>query len=463
MKLVVNRSVISWLACIWFCMAGTSHAGVPASLFGTHSDDTPSLSPMLRKVTPAVVNIATYTHVRRINPLLEDPFFRHFFHLPDPGSRLGGRPKRRTQSAGSGVVVNAEKGLILTNHHVIDGADEIEVTLQDGRTLAATLLGSDRQVDIALVQIKAEQLTEVKWVDSSSLAVGDFVVAIGNPFGLGQTVTSGIVSALGRSGLGIYGYEDFIQTDASINPGNSGGALVNLKGELIGINSAIIAPAGGNVGIGFAIPAEIAHNVMLQLLAFGEVRRGQLGLIFQNLTADLSEAFGLPLTEGALVVKVAPGTSAAESGIRQGDVVLSVDGRKIRNAADLHNRIGLTPVGSEMRLKIFRSGNIIEIRAIVGERGSYARKGEEFHPLLQGAIFKNYYGSKQDDQPVAVIVADIEAGPAKSAGLEKGDIIVSINRYRIRNMREFKKIAAMSAQVLLRIERNGRTYFLVIG
>ncbi|PID44577.1 MAG: serine endoprotease DegQ [Gammaproteobacteria bacterium] len=462
MNTVIGRSVIFALACLLVCLASLSRAGVPVSLFGTNADGLPSLSPMLRKVTPAVVNIATYTHVRRSNPLLQDPFFRRFFAIPERPSLRQGTPKRRTQSAGSGVIVNAAEGLILTNHHVIDGADEIEVTLQDGRTLAARLLGSDKQVDIALLQIKAERLSEVKWVDSSSLSVGDFVVAIGNPFGLGQTVTSGIVSALGRSGLGIYGYEDFIQTDASINPGNSGGALVNLKGELIGINSAIIAPAGGNVGIGFAIPAEIAHNVMLQLQKFGAVRRGQLGVIFQDLTADLSDALGLPIKDGALVVKVAPGTPAAEAGIHQGDVVVSVDGRKIRHSIDFHNRIGLTPVGSKMELTVFRSGKFIRISAVVGERGSYSRKGDEFHALLTGVIFKNYYGNRQDDQPMAVVVVDLEDGPAKSAGLRRGDIIVSSNRYRVRNMRELKKVVALSDQVLFRIERDGRSYYLVI-
>ncbi|MDX2426446.1 MAG: trypsin-like peptidase domain-containing protein, partial [Cycloclasticus sp.] len=242
----------------------------------------PSLAPILDKVTPAVVNIATKNFVQqRENPLLQDPFFRRFFQIPNTPT------KRSSQSLGSGVIVDAQKGLIITNHHVIGKADEITVTLRDGRSFNATVVGSDPESDVAVIKIKAEGLTKLKIADSDNLRVGDFVVAIGNPFGLGQTVTSGIVSALGRSGLGIEGYEDFIQTDASINPGNSGGALINLRGELIGINTAIIAPNGGNVGIGFAIPSNMAISLKDQLVKFGKTNRGQLGISVQDLTPDL--------------------------------------------------------------------------------------------------------------------------------------------------------------------------------
>ncbi|MCG8611258.1 MAG: trypsin-like peptidase domain-containing protein, partial [Pseudomonadales bacterium] len=289
-------------------MPSRSWAAIPDQVAG---EPLPSLAPILKQATPAVVNIATFTQVRRINPLLDDPFFRRFFNVPDRLFKQRNQtPERRPQSAGSGVIVRTESqnggvvGYVLTNHHVIDQADDITVTLQDGQELSATLLGSDESVDIAVLRIQAQHLAVLPTTTSSSLEVGDFVVAIGNPFGLGQTVTSGIVSALGRSGLGIYGYEDFIQTDASINPGNSGGALINLRGELVGINSAIIAPAGGNVGIGFAIPTEIALNVLDQLIAYGEVRRGQLGLLFQDVTPKLAEAFQLTSVRGVLVTRV---------------------------------------------------------------------------------------------------------------------------------------------------------------
>jgi S1-C subfamily serine protease len=260
-------------------------AALPSRL--ADGSELPSLAPMLERTTPAVVNIATYTTVQVRNPLLEDPFFRRFFNVPDQ------RRYRRTQSAGSGVVVDAQRGYIVTNHHVVNRADEVAVTLADGRTVTAELVGADPQVDLAVLKVAPEDLTQIEFADSTALRVGDFVVAIGNPFGLNQTVTSGIVSALGRSGLGIEGYEDFIQTDASINPGNSGGALVDLSGRLVGINTAIIAPSGGNVGIGFAIPANMVRAVMAQIIEHGQVRRGYLGLDVQALNADLADAFGL--------------------------------------------------------------------------------------------------------------------------------------------------------------------------
>lgn len=450
----VGRWVVFCLS-IW---AMNLSAGVPPGLM-TGSQSVPSLAPMLQQVTPAVVNISTFTVVRRVNPLLEDPFFRRFFNLPDRSTERGAT--RKTQSAGSGVIIDAEKGLILTNHHVIDGADEIKVTLQDGRTLSATFKGSDKEMDIALLQVEADHLYELTWVDSSTLSVGDFVVAIGNPFGLGQTVTSGIVSALGRSGIGIYGYEDFIQTDASINPGNSGGALVNLKGELIGINSAIIGPGGGNVGIGFAIPAEIAHNVMTQLLEYGEVRRGNLGVIYQSLTPELAEAFGLDKPEGALVVKVAPGTPAEAAGLRQGDVILEVNGRKVHNSNEFRNRLGLSPVGSELRMKVIRDRKHVELRAVVGARADFVQPGEAFHPLLSGLRVRNYYRNESEEEPVAIEVASVDSGSRLAKeGLREGDLIVAANRYRVRNMSELAKALNSADQLLLRIEREGRGYFL---
>ena len=311
-----------------------------------------TIAPMLEQVTPAVVNISVLSQAPQAeNPLLRDPFFRRFFNLPDQMPQ--GRPQ---VSAGSGVIVDAARGYVVTNSHVVENAQEIAVTLKDRRRLRARLIGRDAATDIALLQIKAENLTALPLGDSDRAKVGDFVVAIGNPFGLGQTVTSGIVSALGRSGLKIEGYEDFIQTDASINPGNSGGALVNFQGELIGINTAIIGPAGGSVGIGFAVPVSIVRSVMEQLREYGEVRRGRLGVAIQDLTPDLAESLNLQGDEGALIAKIERGSPADSGGLRSGDVVVAVAGRPIRRAPDFRNRIGLMRVGTPVQLTVVRNG-----------------------------------------------------------------------------------------------------------
>jgi serine protease DegQ len=311
-----------------------------------------TIAPMLEQVTPAVVNISVLSQAPQAeNPLLRDPFFRRFFNLPDQ------MPQSKPQvSAGSGVIVDARNGYVVTNNHVVENAQEIAVTLKDRRRLRAKLIGRDAATDIALLQIKAEGLTALPIGDSDRAKVGDFVVAIGNPFGLGQTVTSGIVSATGRSGLKIEGYEDFIQTDASINPGNSGGALVNFQGELIGINTAIIGPAGGSVGIGFAVPVSIVRSVMEQLREYGEVRRGRLGVAIQDLTPDLAESMSLKGDEGALIAKIERGSPADSGGLRSGDVVIAVDGRPIRSATDFRNRIGLLRVGTPVQLTVMREG-----------------------------------------------------------------------------------------------------------
>ena len=324
----------------------------------------PSLAPMLEEATPAVVNIATESTVAmRGNPLLDDPFFQRFFDLPERQEP----EEQRVQSLGSGVVVDAVQGYIVTNHHVIDQADSITITLRDGRSFEATVVGSDPDTDVALIRIDAEELVALPLADSDRLRVGDYVVAIGNPFGLGQTVTSGIISALGRTGLGLEGYEDFIQTDAAINVGNSGGALVNLNGELVGLNTAIFAPGGGNVGIGFAIPVNLVARLLDQILTYGEVRRGQLGVRVQTLGDELSASLDSNARRGAVIDQVLPDSAAARAGLRVGDIVTGVDGRPVRNASDLRNLIGLREIGEQVALEILRDGDPITVRVAIGE------------------------------------------------------------------------------------------------
>ena len=353
----------------------------------------------------------------------------------------------------------------MTNNHVVAKADEITVTLKDGRSLNAKLVGTDPETDVAVVQIPAENLTAVPLADSDKLRVGDFVVAIGNPFGLGQTVTSGIVSALGRTGLGIEGYEDFIQTDASINPGNSGGALVNLRGELVGINTAIIAPGGGNVGIGFAIPVNMTRQVMEQLIQHGEVHRGRLGILVQDLTPDLAKAFDIKETQGAVISKVVKNSSAERAGLKAGDVVLSVNGKPVTTSSELRNSIGLLPVGNTVTLGIIRDGDKRTIKVTIAETVQDKLEGKRINPRLAGAIF----GAIQEGDPdyghlKGIVVLDLAPGsPAWASGLRKDDVIVSVNRRPVTNLREFQKIArGQSRGLLLNIRRGDGALFILI-
>ncbi|HEX3954575.1 MAG TPA: Do family serine endopeptidase [Stellaceae bacterium] len=313
----------------------------------------PSLAPMLARITPGVVNIAVKGRVREQNPLLQDPFFRRFFNLPQNQQP----EERETQATGSGVIVDAAQGYVLTNGHVVENATRIEVTTKDNRRFTAKLVGIDTDTDVAVLQIPAQNLTAVPMANSDQLQVGDFVLAIGNPFGLGQTVTSGIVSALGRSGLGIEGYEDFIQTDASINPGNSGGPLVNLQGQCVGINTAILAPGGGNIGIGFAVPINMARSVMEQIIRYGVVTRGRIGVAIQDLTPDLAQAMNTRHTTGAVIARVDPASPAERAGLHTGDLVVAVNGVAVHSGTQLRNMIGLSGIGQDVSLTVDRRGS----------------------------------------------------------------------------------------------------------
>ena len=306
----------------------------------------PTLAPLVKEVTPAVVNISVEGKVRQDNPLYQDPLFREFFDVPK-------QVEKQISATGSGVIVDAQRGYVMTANHVVEHVSTAQIRTKDGRKFSARLVGRDPATDIAVLQIKdPTELKAIALGDSDALEVGDFVIAVGNPFGLGQTVTSGLVSALGRTGLGKQGYEDFIQTDAAINPGNSGGALVSLRGELIGINSAIISPAGGNVGIGFAIPVNMARRVMEQIIATGHVERGRIGVSLQDLTPDQSKG----RNEGAVIAEVAPDSAAEKAGLRKGDVVVMADDRPIRTSAQLRNKIGLAHIGQDVKLTVQRDG-----------------------------------------------------------------------------------------------------------
>ncbi len=447
-----------WLM-LALCVAFSPVQAALPSVTG-EGDALPSLAPMLEKTSPAVVNIAIETRVRAArNPLMDDPFFRRFFNMPEQ------QRERRAASAGSGVIVDAENGYILTNAHVVKNADTIEVTLTDGRELSAELVGTDEEVDLAVLKLEeADGLTKIAIADSTGLRVGDFVVAIGNPFGLGQTVTSGIVSALGRTGLGIEGYESFIQTDASINPGNSGGALVNLRGELVGINTAILAPAGGNVGIGFAIPTEMAENVMHQLIEHGEVRRGMLGVTIQDLTPELAEAFGVDRQRGVVITQVVEDSAAEKAGLKSGDVVTAVDGRPVNRAADLRNKVGMAPVGEKVTLSILRDGKKKDVTATISESNRETAGGEAVSRFLEGASLRDLRKGELQHAESGVLVDAVErASPAWRAGLRQGDVIINANRKDVVDMKELRSaVEDKDATLLLRVNRNGGIFFVVV-
>ena len=430
--------------------ATTASAQIPLQQMRM-TEEVPSLAPMIERTAPAVVNIAVKGSRTVANPLAQDPFFRRF--VPN-------QPQSRTfESAGSGVIIDADKGYILTNHHVIEDADEISITLLDNRSFNAEVVGSDSGTDVALIKVDADNLTSLSMGSSDALRVGDFVVAIGNPFGLSHTVTSGIVSAKGRSSINRDGYEDFIQTDASINPGNSGGALVNLRGELVGLNSAILSRSGGNIGIGFAIPTTMVQTIVDQLLEFGSVKRGLLGVNILSVTPDIAKDYGLKETSGALVTSVSPDSAAEKAGIEIEDIITHVNGRNVADAGQLRAAIGVLRAGETVRIDLVRDGKERKIKAELmaleaQEEEILASLGDEFDGaelVTNDSSVSNFSGR------AGVFAQSVAAGsPAFLRGLRTGDVIIAVNNRRVRSLSELQDAVAESRSIILRVQRGDR-------
>lgn len=449
--------------------------------------DVPSLAPMLEKTMPAVVNIAASSKQLDMqsmedvpnpfnDPFFNDPLFRQFFgdvpfgNQPFSPRSFGQRPQRPQeddeQAIGSGVIVDNVKGYIVTNHHVIRDADDISVILKDKRKLKAKLIGSDPDTDIAVLQVEPDKLTAVEMGDSDKLRVGDYVVAVGSPFGLSHTVTSGIVSALGRSGLGIEGFEDFIQTDASINPGNSGGALMDLRGNLIGINTAIFSKSGGSMGIGFAIPINMVKSVMNQLISHGSVQRGQVGIAMQDITQDLADALGLKDLHAVLVTSVVPKSPAEKAGMRSSDVITHVNGQPVENSTSLRNTIGLLRKGDTVKFTILREGAQSEIDVKIGQiaKETFTPQAVESVDLLSGAQFSLI----PEDSPMkghvsGVYIAKVERGSkAWRYGLREGDVVLSVNQKPVETVEQLKEYAAEKKTLLMNLQRGNASVFIVV-
>jgi len=430
----------------------TANAALP--FFSDKKDEVPSLAPMLEEATPAVVSIAvkgTQTSRQQVPEM-----FQYFFGAPQ--EQVQERPFR---GLGSGVIIDAKKGYVVTNSHVVDNADEITVKLTDGREFTAKKLGADEQSDIALLKIDPDDLKAIPLADSDELRVGDFVVAIGNPFGLSQTVTSGIVSALGRSGLNIGGYEDFIQTDAAINRGNSGGALVDLHGRLVGINTAIFGPNGGNVGIGFAIPSNMMKSLADQIAEYGEVRRGLLGIVGSDIDAGLAEAMNANVNIGAFVSEVTPESAAEDAGIEAGDIITEVNGRKINSFLELRARISSMGAGAEVELTLLRKGEEVTVEVVLGDATQATVTAQQIHPALEGATLTN---GADEAGNAGVVISDIERNsPAARIGLKPDDVIVGVNRKRTSSVSDFRNaLDDASGVIALNVKRGNSTLYLVI-
>lgn len=437
-----------------------THANLPSVVDG---QTMPSLAPMIEKVRPAVVSIAVEgkreeSRSSRQRAIPEE--FEFFFGPEMFGDRQGA--PRQFRGEGSGVIINAEKGYVVTNNHVIDNADKITVKLEDGREFKAKLVGTDPQTDVALLQVEnPKNLTEIKIADSDKLRVGDFTVAIGNPFGLGQTVTSGIVSALGRStGNSDAGYESYIQTDAAVNRGNSGGPLINLQGELIGINTAIISPSGGNAGIAFAIPSNMTHNLVQQIIEFGEVKRGLLGIKGGELNADLAKEFNINAQQGAFISEVINDSAAAKAGLKAGDVITALNGQKIRSFAELRAKVATTGAGKEIELTYLRDDKEEKVKVTLQSDEQTKTTADNLLPALKGAEFSNY----NDKGLKGVEITKVEKGSiAERYDFKKGDVIIGVNRAKVDNIGELRKILDNKPSVVaLNVVRDGANFYVIL-
>ncbi len=428
-------------------------AAIPSQVPGQAA--LPSLAPMLEKVLPAVVSVqveGTAVQSQRIPEELKKYF----------GDDAPDQQAQPFEGLGSGVVIDAAKGYVLTNNHVISHADKISVQMNDGREFEAKLIGGDDQSDIALLQLQNPTgLTQIAIADSDKLRVGDFAVAVGNPFGLGQTATSGIISALGRSGLNLEGLENFIQTDASINRGNSGGALLNLNGELIGINTAILAPGGGSVGIGFAIPSNMARTLAQQLIDFGEVKRGLVGIKGTEMSADIAKAFNLNVQRGAFVSEVLPNSGSAKAGVKSGDVIVSLNDKPLSSFAELRSRIATTEPGATVKLGILRDGKPLDLQVTLDKSTSSSASAEMIAPALQGATLSD--GQLKDGTKGITLDSVEKSSPAAQAGLHENDVIIGVNRVRVQSIAEMRKVLEGKPTVIaLQIVRGNDTLYILL-
>ncbi|HHX7179711.1 TPA: serine endoprotease DegQ [Enterobacter hormaechei] len=428
-------------------------AALPSQVPGQEA--IPSLAPMLEKVLPAVVSVQVEGTARQSQRIPEE--LKKYFGEDAPD--LQAQP---FEGLGSGVIIDAAKGYILTNNHVISQADKISVQLNDGREFDAKLIGGDDQSDIALLQVQnPSNLTQIAIADSDKLRVGDFAVAVGNPFGLGQTATSGIVSALGRSGLNLEGLENFIQTDASINRGNSGGALLNLNGELIGINTAILAPGGGSIGIGFAIPSNMAKTLSQQLIQFGEVKRGLLGIKGMEMSADIAKAFKLNVQRGAFVSEVLPNSGSAKAGVKSGDIIVSLNDKPLSSFAELRSRIATTEPGAKVKLGLIREGKPLTVEVTLDKSTSSSASAEQISPALQGATLSDGQ-LKNGTKGISVTTVE-KSSPAAQAGLHQDDVIVGVNRTRVQSIAEMRKVLeSKPAVIALQIIRGNDTLYILL-
>jgi Do/DeqQ family serine protease len=453
MNKVVNRCLVA--CCIVAASMSVnlvSNAALP--FFSNDKGEVPSLAPMLDKATPAIVSISV--EGTQISRQRVPEMFKNFFGGQDEQVQ-----ERPFKGLGSGVIIDAKKGYVVTNNHVVDNADEIIVKLTDGREFKAKKLGADDQSDIALLKIEPDALIGMPLANSDELRVGDFVVAIGNPFGLNQTVTSGIVSALGRSGLNIGGYENFIQTDAAINRGNSGGALVSLRGELVGINTAIFGPNGGNVGIGFAIPSNMMKSLVDQIIEFGEVRRGLLGIMGQDIDSGLADAMNLDVNQGAFVSEVTPNSAADKGGIQAGDIITEINGRAVVSFQGLRAKVASKGAGTELELTVLRKGKREKIDVVLGDATQNVVIAKEIHPALEGATLSNGKTQQGDN---GVVISELESrSPAARIGLQDGDVIIGVNRNKVDTVMQFRaELEDATGVIALNVKRGISSLYLVI-